>query len=264
MNDRLPINVGASAWREADAPEDWHAVPMQQSGGADRKSTALAAPTSTGVLLAFIASYVDTVSFIGLYALFVAHVTGNFGVVAAALLGQVQQLPTKILALPVFVGAVAVAQLVNLAQSGQPRRAALLLLGAQTALLTGFMALGVRVHPAMSAEAPGILTVGLVGVFAMGLQNALGHMPLLKGLSPTTSMTGNLTEATMDLVNVVIGPASHRRRSLPRFVSAWLPILAFALGAGAAVIGFANVGFWTLLAPILLLIVVAVLIAQPA
>ncbi len=224
--------------------------------------TGAVAPISTSALLAFFASYVDTVSFVGLFSLFIAHVTGNLVVVAAALLGQVQQLPAKLLALPVFVAAVALAQLINLGHPNSPRRAALVLLGAETVLLIGSMAVAVRAEPLVSAHSRGLLTVALMGVFAMGLQNALGHLPLFKGLSPTTSMTGNLTEATMDFVDVIVGSAVDRGCAVQRLVGAWVPIFAFALGAAAAVLGFAAFGFWCLVAPILLLPVVAALLVR--
>ncbi len=56
-----------------------------------------------GVLLAFVAGYVDTATFLRVSELFSAHITGNFVVFAIALVHGVKGVDwLKLIALPVF------------------------------------------------------------------------------------------------------------------------------------------------------------------
>src|ERR1700682_691722 len=66
-------------------------------------------------LLSLNAGFVDTVGFLGLQGLFTAHVTGNFVTLAAGFVYGPHGTIGKILALPEFIGAVAVARLVGAA-----------------------------------------------------------------------------------------------------------------------------------------------------
>ena len=73
------------------------------------------ARTVDAVLLSFIAAFVDTACFVGLFGLFTAHVTGNFVLIGAALLARDSPVLTKLLALPVFALAVVCATMLVLA-----------------------------------------------------------------------------------------------------------------------------------------------------
>lgn len=222
----------------------------------------LSAPLATTVLLSFTASFVDTTGFISLFSLFTAHVTGNFVVIAADLSGPTRGVVTKLLALPVFALAVAFAQVLAVLHERRPRRAALLLLLAQSGLLLVLMVLGLLARPIHSPDAPLPMAAGLVGVLAMGLQNTLVRTPLFAVLAPTTVMTGNLTRATMDLVDLAIGSAKDKALARPRLGKTWPSIAAFAAGASAAPLTFAVVNFWNLVVPVVLLTLVARIVME--
>ena len=85
----------------------------------------------------------------------------------------------------------------------------------------------------------GSVVTGLLGVAAIAVQNA-GSRLILANHGPTTMMTGNTTQAVIDLVDLVRGlPEEHpeARRRLKLLVPA---ILAFTAGAllGACRLGF--------------------------
>ncbi|MGA7212049.1 MAG: DUF1275 family protein, partial [Pseudolabrys sp.] len=66
---------------------------------------------TVAALLSFNGGFVDTVGFLGLSGLFVAHVTGNFVTLGAALVLGSHGILNKILALPEFIAVIALARL---------------------------------------------------------------------------------------------------------------------------------------------------------
>src|SRR5438132_3723968 len=117
------------------------------------------------ILLSFVASYVDTAVFVGLFGLFTSHVTGNFVLIGAALVHRADGVETKLLALPVFVLAVAVTVLSVRALERRGRGSLPLLLIAKAVLLAmsacASTLMRVGVHPQSSAATiTGMLAVG--------------------------------------------------------------------------------------------------------
>ena len=70
--------------------------------------------------LSFIAGYVDTAVFVGLFGLFTAHVTGNFVLTGAELVHRNGDVWPKLLAFPSFI--VAVAATVKIIEALERRR----------------------------------------------------------------------------------------------------------------------------------------------
>ena len=66
---------------------------------------------TVAALLSFNGGFVDTVGLLGLSGLFVAHVTGNFVTLGAALVLGSHGILNKILALPEFIAVIALARL---------------------------------------------------------------------------------------------------------------------------------------------------------
>ena len=107
----------------------------------------LSGAAAVTALLAFNGGFVDAAGFLGLQGLFVAHVTGNFVTLGAALVLGGHGIYGKILALPVFALAVAMARLAGGALRARNAPALRVLLGAEAVLLFVFFALAVTFGP---------------------------------------------------------------------------------------------------------------------
>jgi uncharacterized membrane protein YoaK (UPF0700 family) len=200
-------------------------------------------------LLSFVGGFVDTFSYVTLFGLFTAHVTGNFVTIGAALAGHGPAgLVGKLLALPVFVAGVAGARwLQRRGPADRPRELVML----QLCGLVAFMGCGLLAGAPSDANAAAAVLPGLVGVAAMAVQNTLARSSLAR-LGQTTVMTGNVTQATMDLVDLLRGDGAGDAEGATarRIAALWPPIAAFAAGAIAAGLLIRPAGDWALLLPI--------------
>ena len=210
-------------------------------------------------LLAFIAGYVDTLGFVALFGLFTAHVTGNFVLIGAELTGSGQGIVLKLLAFPAFIAGVAlssiVVRVVRVHALGNPSRALFLV---QALLLTGFLVAGLYATPVNDAEAISVAVCGMLGAMAMGGQNAHSKLVAHAGV-PNTVMTGNVTQAVLDVLDLMlIGPDTAGRVAIRARLVRTLPtIVAFGIGATLGALGYVWISFWALLLPLGLLLVLA-------
>lgn len=198
----------------------------------------------TALLLAFTAGYVDTVGFIALLGLFTAHVTGNFVLIGATLVRGGDDVVAKLLALPLFLLSVAATRFSVLALERRGRDPAIWLVLAQALLLLLFMALGLKAAPITDADAPVAIAAGMAGVAAMAVQNAASRT-VFALLSPTTVMTGNVTQLVIDLVDRSRGAGNSGAAT--RWRKLWPPVVSFAIGSAAGALGYVAIGFWSLL-----------------
>jgi len=199
-----------------------------------------------GSLLSFNGGYVDTAGFLGLQGLFTAHVTGNFVTLGATLVMGTHGAIAKILALPEFILVVALARVAGTALTVADRPVVRILFSAQALLLLAFFLLAVGCGPFPDSDAPMALLTGFAGIAAMAIQNAvqrvhLGHLP------PSTLMTGNTTQATIDLMDLIRGmPPEKAPEIRARFQRMLYSILWFAAGCGISAALYAWVGLWSL------------------
>ncbi|SEN17742.1 Uncharacterized membrane protein YoaK, UPF0700 family [Duganella sp. CF517] len=202
-----------------------------------------------GVTLGFLAGYVDTLGFIGLFGLFTAHVTGNFVLIGRSVVQAAPEIFLKLLVFPVFMLFVAIARLLILRwqrSGGKQLRNSFL---TQLLLMVATVACAWLAAPIVSADAPLSMATGMLCAGAMAVQNAYGKLLLGKSAA-TTVMTGNVTQLVIDLVDSARGDpeAMGRCKKL-----AW-PVLAFALGCMGGALAFVAVGFNGLLLPCALLL----------
>lgn len=220
----------------------------------------LMAEEPASLLLSFIAGFVDTAGFIALGGLFTAHVTGNLVLVGAALAqGTDSGILGRLLMIPIFIVAVALTTLLARYARRRNYSVTAVLLTAQVLAMTLFLGIGVALTPpdrfAFSENA--IIIIGGCGVVAMGIQNTLMREGLTK-LLPTTVMTGNLTQFTIDLVRFLNRQQDHERAPTKKLRHYIYVLLGFVLGAAAGAYGIATLHFWSMLLPLLLTLLLTI------
>ncbi|ENZ8244511.1 TPA: DUF1275 domain-containing protein [Klebsiella aerogenes] len=184
-------------------------------------------------LLAASGGAIDTISFITLFGLFTAHVTGNLVVAGAALATNSEGILSKLLAIPVFMLAVAIVTLVIKRRKIITPRFLGGLFVVEILLLLLFGLLGLLWQPFIGADSVTALITGMAGVMAMGVRNATTRL-LLPATSPSTMMTGNVTQLTIDVVNWCQAPNRENRVKIKKSggFGAWFSAGSRAWGAG--------------------------------
>ena len=99
------------------------------------------------MLLAFVAGYVDSCTFLAFNGLFVAQVTGSFVVAGSELVADNDGFLIKVLAIPVFFAAGVVTTVIVTAFGARDRRALVATLALEAALLAGLAWVGVSAGP---------------------------------------------------------------------------------------------------------------------
>jgi len=173
-------------------------------------------------LLSAVAGYVDAAGFASLLGLFPAHLTGELVADAIAISSGQRAAHTHLWSFPVFVGSVALATLVArvFRHHGLQARAGLLaLVTLALALFSVSDAVPWLLH---GAQLP-VIARGGFAVAAMGFQSALMRESLT-GSCPTTVMTGNLTQAVIEIVDQLVGKVTRPLLSEPTKRSRRAPV----------------------------------------
>lgn len=151
------------------------------------------------LLLTMIAGYCDTVTFVAADSVFSAHVTGNFIVFAYQFVkGSDIHAWIKLLTFPVFILAVMAGGRI----AGKVLNHYTILFWEGFLLLSAGILVAVFTYNGMFTEVI-MYTVTMIAVFAMGLQNAFGKLYAKETHGPTTMMTGNVTQASLDFGNLI-------------------------------------------------------------
>ena len=220
-------------------------------------------PRPVAILLATVAGFVDACTFLGLFGLFVAQLTGSYVFVGTSLAMSGWPGATVVLAVPVFFAAGVVATLVatTAAANGLPALACGLLL--ETVLIAGFSGLMVLGAPFPTPPPAAAFAAALLGLSAMGVQSALVRL-LLRGVASTNVMTTNTTQIAIDATQAALTAAltwGPRRGGDPetvrqhaaacRRLAAGVPLpLAFFAGTMIGAFGYEAAGPLVLALPV--------------
>jgi uncharacterized membrane protein YoaK (UPF0700 family) len=179
-------------------------------------------------------------------------VTGNFVTLSASLAEGSSDTTAKILALPLFCAVVFGTRILRfpLERSGLPILGIWLTL--EFLLLTFAAILAVHYGPFPDVNAFPAVSIGLMLVVAMALQNAF-HRIHLSSFPPSTVMTGTTTQAMLDLADLFHGVSDEAKPKVKARVTTLLDsIVAFAVGCAIAALIYAHLKEWVFVgAPIL-------------
>jgi uncharacterized membrane protein YoaK (UPF0700 family) len=189
-------------------------------------------------LLSAVAGMVDVIGFLGL-GIFTAHITGNIVVIGALIVHHNRVSAADILAIPVFVLAVAATSLVAKATGWRDRRLRRLLLIVQFLLITCVFIFSVITKPSADPDGRTATIAAMIAITSMACQFALLRLTL--PVVPSTAvMTGNLTNAVLALVD-----SSTRMESDSRQLKGSLHLLiGFFVGCVAAAAAEMYLGDW--------------------
>jgi uncharacterized membrane protein YoaK (UPF0700 family) len=221
-------------------------------------------PLTVPTLLSFVAGYVDSCTFLALFGVFVAQITGSFVTTGAQLVTHDDNVLIKVLAIPVFFLAGVLTTAVVAATNGQRYGALPWTLILEEILLVGFAGVGLAGSPFHDPNAMMALAAALLGLSAMGVQSALVRL-MMRGSGSTNVMTTNTTQLAIDVTEVLLcWRKKHRRRedaaAAAEFAVACrqlfkvLPlVLGFLLGTLVGAIAFVGIGLWCVLAAMLII-----------
>ena len=223
--------------------------------------------------MSWVAGFVDTSAFIILFGLFTAHVTGNIALAGSSFVSSDNQTTiTRLLMLPTFVVTVALTSLLARYSRSQKWCVFGVLLTAEAIALALFLSLGMTLSPELlfDVQEDLILPIGISGVIAMAIQNALMKEAkgVFKSYIPTTVMTGNTTQLTIDIVQFFSAKLAKDKTELTQTeaeeslerISRFVPTIAgFALGGLlAACFVLVSESWWSLSLPFVIISILAI------
>jgi uncharacterized membrane protein YoaK (UPF0700 family) len=195
-------------------------------------------------LLSVIAGMVDVTGFVSL-KLFTAHVTGNLVVIAALLVRGGPPNMAQILAVPIFLLAVAAVWLIAKVSDRRGRALARPLLLVQFLLLTCVLICSVIYDP--SANPHGLMAgiIAMIAVSAMACQFALLRLAVPGGAPSTAVMTGNLTNTVLSLLDTLSGGEPLMKGPKERLEKTLQLVGGFFAGCLAGAVAVSWLGEWS-------------------
>ena len=213
-------------------------------------------PRIVPALMSFTAGYVDSCTFLALFGLYVAQLTGSFVLVGTETVVHDAGAAIKLFAIPAFGLAGAVTTV--LVRNSRARTALPATLALEAALLAGLLVSWRIGTPLTGRGDAAVICASLCGLAAMGVQSALVRL-LVKGCPSTNVMTTNTTLFCVDATDLVIAWRAHRRapgdaaaaaayaQVRERFALLWPIVLGFVIGTAGGALAYARLDLWCLL-----------------
>jgi uncharacterized membrane protein YoaK (UPF0700 family) len=153
------------------------------------------------LVLASVAGSVDVIGLLS-FKLFTAHITGNLVLIADQLVRAGPPKVDEIIAVPVFVTAVAGVWLISKLSGRRGAALVQLLLVLHLLLLTAVWVLSVLNHPATNPAGMRTGVDAMIAVSAMACQFTLLQLGI-PGAPSTAVMTGNMTKSVLSLLELL-------------------------------------------------------------
>lgn len=213
------------------------------------------------VSFSFVAGYVDACTFLALFGLFVAQVTGSFVIAGAELIEHETGFVIKAMAIPVFILAAAATAVMVAMVRRAGQSAWSWTLGLETILLTAFVGIGWSQSPFSDPDQPAALAAGLCGLAAMGVQSAAVRL-LGNGAPSTNVMTTNTTQFAIDAAQLAMAKlgvsAAATAQVRARFAETFRVMVGFFVGVIVGAPAFRLLGFVGLIPTIAILLALLV------
>jgi uncharacterized membrane protein YoaK (UPF0700 family) len=156
------------------------------------------------IVLSIVAGYVDSCTYLGLFGVFVAQVTGSFVLAGTELVRSEPGALAKLLAIPFFFFAgVSITMLVH-SMRNRPRAALAWSLVVECILLIGFSVSCLIGTPFRGPDAPNAIIGLLFAMAAMGAQSATVRL-LMREVPSTNVMTTNTTMLAINAAEILLG-----------------------------------------------------------
>jgi len=201
-------------------------------------------------LLSVVAGMVDVIGYLGL-KVFTAHVTGNLVLIAALVVRGGPPTLDEIMAVPVFVLAVAGVWLISKALNKRGAALAKPLLMTQFLLLVAVLVVAAVYDPA--ADPRGVMAdiTAAIVISAMACQYSL--LRLAMPVAPSTAvMTGNLTNAVLAFLDTMWRRRPLLKRAEERLRKTLQLLIGFFFGCMAGTAAILWLGKWAWSFPVVL------------
>jgi uncharacterized membrane protein YoaK (UPF0700 family) len=210
-------------------------------------------PLTMPVLLSFVAGYLDSYTYLSLFGLFVAQVTGSFVIAGAEFVTRDYGIAGKLLAIAAFVAAAAATAALCIAAREAQRVALPGMLALEALLLAVFAAIVLFGPPVSDARDWHGIVAGLFAATAMGTQSVLVRL-LMKDIPQTNVMTGNMTQLGIAFSELIMARrrfarSRHGEAAIREFEEArrrlftvfWIAV-GFLVGAAGGAVAFVTTG----------------------
>jgi uncharacterized membrane protein YoaK (UPF0700 family) len=209
----------------------------------DEEATLLRMQERLPPALSVIAGMVDLMGFFMLGNIFTAHITGNLVVASAVVVRGGPVNPAQLLAIPVFMVAMALVWLIAELSKRKGPPLVQLLLVVQFLLLAAVLAFSVVAKP--SSNPHGVLAgvAALIAVSAMACQYALLRLALPRAIS-TAVMTGNLANTVLSIMDALSRGHPLMSADDGRLKRSIYLLFGFLLGCAIAAAAISMMGEW--------------------
>jgi uncharacterized membrane protein YoaK (UPF0700 family) len=169
-----------------------------------RSRRSIVVPRLLPFMLSVVAGYVDSCTYLGLFGVFVAQMTGSLVLAGTALVKSAPGAPETLLAIPSFFFAGMTVSLLVHSMRERPRAALAWSLVIECVFLIGLFTSCLVGMPFPGLDAPGTIVAVLFGMAAMGTQSALVRL-LMQGVASTNVMTTNTTLLAINAAEILLG-----------------------------------------------------------
>ena len=194
-------------------------------------------------LLSVIAGMVDLTGFFMLGNIFTAHITGNLVVASAVAVRGGPLNPAQLLAIPVFIVALALVWLIARFSNRTGPSLVRLLLMVQFLLLASVLAFSVAAKPSSNPHGIPACLAALVAVSAMACQYGLLRLAIPGAIS-TAVMTGNLTNTVLSIMDTMSRGHPLMSADAGRLKRSLYLLFGFLLGCIVAAMAITTMGEW--------------------